>query len=386
MSERKLAFIYAPEVERLVYPPDCPFKTQRAGQMRSRLFSFGLLGSPGLDEIAPRRATRAEIERFHSPRYLDELERAAAGDLTVEALQMGLGTADTPVFKDMVECGAWACGASLTGAELILAGKADFVFNPVGGLHHAMAEKAAGFCYLNDIVLACMKLAEAGKRVLFLDVDAHHGDGVQAAFYGRRDVMTISFHESGKTLFPWGGFEDEIGEGDGRGYNVNVPLPAGTYDEAYLRAFRAIVPPLARAYGPDAVVLELGMDTLAGDPLTHLSLTNNAIAEVVREVMRLQKPVLAAGGGGYHIENTVRGWALAWKTFAGEEDEHDLSMGMGGVMLASSEWAGGLRDHELPASPDQRRAVEPAIEAVIAAVRKNIFPLHGLDAQGVTGK
>jgi acetoin utilization protein AcuC len=381
MSERKLAFIYAPEVERLVYPPDCPFKTQRAGQMRSRLLSFGLLGSPGLDEIAPRRATRAEIEKFHSPRYLDELERAACGDLTVEALHMGLGTADTPVFKDMVECAAWGCGASLTGAELILAGKADFAFNPLGGFHHAMAEKAAGFCYLNDVVLACMKLADAGKRVLFVDVDAHHGDGVQAAFYGRRDVMAISFHESGKALFPWGGFEDEIGEGPGRGYNVNVPLPAGTYDEVYLRAFRTIVPPLARAYGPDVIMLELGMDALAGDPLTHLALTNNAIAEVVRELMIFQKPVLAAGGGGYHVENTVRGWALAWKTFARDDDEHDLSMGMGGVMLASSEWAGGLRDHELPVSPDQRRAVKPVVEGTIDTIIKSIFPLHGLDAQ-----
>ena len=379
MSKRKLAFINAPEIERLSYPPDCPFKTQRAGQMRARLISFGLLGTPGLDEVAPRRATRAEIEKFHSPRYLDELERAAGGDLTVEGLHMGLGTADTPVFKDMAECGAWACGASLTGAELILAGKADFAFNPAGGFHHAMAEKAAGFCYLNDMALACMKLADAGKRVLFLDVDAHHDDGVQAAFYRRSDVMTLSLHESGKTLFPWDGFEDEIGEGPGRGYNVNVPLPAGTYDEAYLRAFHAIVPPLVSAYEPDVIVLELGMDSLAGDPLTHLLLTNNVVVEIARQLLSVQKPVLAAGGGGYHIENTVRAWALAWKTFAGDDDEHDLSMGMGGVMLASSEWAGGLRDHELPVSPEQRRAVEPAIAATIAAITKNIFPLHGLN-------
>lgn len=381
MSERKLAFIYAPEVERLVYPTDCPFRTQRAGLMRSRLVSFGLLGGPGLEEVAPRRATRAEMERFHSRRYLDALERAAAGELTVESLQMGLGTADTPVFKDMVECAAWGCGASLTGAELILAGRADFVFNPVGGFHHAMAEKAAGFCYLNDMVLACLRLADAGQRVLFLDVDAHHGDGVQAAFYGRRDVMAVSLHESGKTLFPWGGFEDEIGEGPGRGYNVNVPLPAGAYDEAYLCAFRAIVPPLARAYAPDVIVLELGMDSLAGDPLTHLALTNNALVEVAHEVRGLCKPVLAAGGGGYHIENTVRGWVRAWQAFAGDDGAHDLSMGMGGVMLASSEWAGGLRDRERPVSPDQRRAVEPAVEATVAAVMKNIFPLHGLEAQ-----
>ena len=124
------------------------------------------------------------------------------------------------------------------------------VFNLLGGFHHAMAERAGGFCYLNDVVLACMRLADAGKRVLYLDVDAHHGDGVQAAFYNRKDVMTISMHESGKTLFPWGGFENEIGEGAGSGYNVNVPLPAETYDEAFLWAFDRVVVPLVEAYFP----------------------------------------------------------------------------------------------------------------------------------------
>ena len=154
----------------------------------------------------------------------------------------------------------------MTAADLLLAGEADIVFNLLGGFHHARPEKAAGFCYINDVVLACLRLAEAGKRVACLDVDAHHGDGTQEAFYRRNDVLTISLHESGKTLFPWGGFESEMGEGPGLGYNVNVPLPAGTYDEAFLVAFDQIVVPLLQAYHPDILVLELGMDTLAGDP------------------------------------------------------------------------------------------------------------------------
>jgi len=227
-------------------------------------------------------------------------------------------------------------------------------------------------------VLACMKLSAAGKRVAYVDVDAHHGDGVQEAFYCRSDVLTISFHESGKTLYPWSGFEDEIGDGPGRGYNANLSLPVDSYDEAFLKAFDQAAAPLLSAYHPDMVVLELGLDTLAGDPLTHLRLTNNVVAEVIERLLRLKKPLLVTGGGGYHVENTVRGWALAWSTCAGENADHDLSLGMGGVMLASSEWAGGLRDRALPVTHDQRKAVEPELSRSIRLVIDNVFPHHGL--------
>ena len=387
MSDRKLAFLYSPEIEGLSYPPNCPFKTQRASLTQRRLKSFGLLGTDGRIEVAPRKASLAELKQFHTARYLQELQRAASGDLTVDGLHMGFGGPDTPVFKDMYECGAWACGAGLVAADLLLEGRADIAFNLLGGFHHAMAERAAGFCYLNDVVLACMKLAEAGKRVLYLDVDAHHGDGVQAAFYQRKDVMTVSLHETGKTLFPWGGFEDEIGEGPGRGYNVNVSLPPETYDEAFLMAFDGVVVPLVEFFQPEVMVLELGMDTLAGDPLTHLRLTNNAVVEVIERLLRFNRPMLVAGGGGYHVENTVRGWALAWRTCCGENEESDFGFGMGGVMLASSEWAGGLRDRTLAVTLDQRRAVEPELQATLDAINRHVFRLHGIRTglgQGVT--
>jgi acetoin utilization protein AcuC len=378
MIDRKLAFVYTPEIERLSYPADCPFKTQRAGQTRQRLLSFGLLGGPQQTEVVPRMATLAELQQFHPARYLEELQRTAAGDLTVDGLHMGLGGSDTPVFRDLFEYGSWACGAALTAADLILAGQATIVFSLLGGFHHAMADKASGFCYLNDVVLACMRLAAAGKRVACLDVDAHHGDGTQAAFYHRNDVLTISMHESGKTLFPWGGFEHEIGAGPGLGFNVNVSLPAGIYDDAFLLAFDRVTMPMLRAYNPDVIVVELGMDTLAGDPLTHLNLTNNALMEALGRLLRLDKPLLITGGGGYHVENTVRGWASAWRTCCGEE-EHDFSAGMGGCMLASSEWIGGLRDHALAVTPEQRQAVEPELLANIETVSNNVFPHHGID-------
>jgi acetoin utilization protein AcuC len=379
MSNRTLAFLYSPEVERLSYPPDCPFKSQRAGLTRERLKSFGLLGGEERIEVAPRPASLAQLQWFHSARYLEEMQWAAAGNLTPDGFNLGLGGPDTPVFKDMFEWGAWACGAGLMAADLLLLRKADVAFNLLGGFHHAMAERAAGFCYLNDVVLACLKLAGAGRRVLCLDVDAHHGDGTQSAFYRRDDVLTISLHETGRTLFPWGGFENEIGEGLGLGFNVNVPLPPETYDEAFLAAFDRVVLPLMEAYAPDVIVLELGMDTLAGDPLTHLRMTNNIVVEIFEPLLRTGLPLLVAGGGGYHVENTVRGWALAWQTCRGENTDTDF-MGMGGVMLASTEWAGGLRDRALAVTAEQRRAVEPDLEATIQYISNHVFQFHGLRA------
>ena len=379
MNNRTLAFLYPPEVERLGYPPDCPFKSQRAELTRERLKSFGLLGSEGRFEIAPSPASLDQLQWFHSACYLEELQRAAAGDLTVEGWNMGLGGPDTPVFKDMFTWGAWACGAGLTAADLLLQRKADIAFNLLGGFHHAMAERAAGFCYLNDVVLACLRLAGAGCRVLYLDVDAHHGDGVQSAFYRRDDVLTISIHETGRTLFPWGGFENEIGEGLGLGFNVNVPLPPQTYDEAFLKAFDRVVLPLMEAYAPDVIVLELGMDTLAGDPLTHLRMTNNIVVEILEPLLQRGCPLLVAGGGGYHVENTVRGWALAWRTCCGEDVE-DFGMGLGGVMLANTEWAGGLRDRTLAVTAEQRQAVEPELQATIKNITHQVFQFHGICA------
>lgn len=378
MSARRLAFLYSPELEGLSYPPDCPFQTRRAALTRSRLASFGLLGGPDRDVVAARPATRDELTVWHTPEYLGEVERAAGGDLTPEGFQCGLGGSDTPVFGDMFAYGVWAAGAGLVAAELLLTGRYDIVFNLWGGFHHAMASRAAGFCYLNDVVLACARLAAAGRRVACLDVDAHHGDGTQAAFYRRSDVLTISLHESGRSLFPWGGFEDEIGEGPGLGYNANLSLPAGSHDGAFRIGCERVAYPLLRAYRPEVIVLELGMDALAGDPLTHLQLSNNVVVDLIETLMAFEVPLLVLGGGGYHVENTVRGWALAWRTACGEGDEDGYSLGLGGVMLGSSEWAGGLRDPERVVSAEDRERVERELRVNIGAIEQLVFPHHGL--------
>ena len=275
MAQRNSVFVYSQELEKYSYPPEHPFNTARAKKVRALCKSMGWLNGLGKAEVPPTPAGRVVLKKIHTARYLHALKRASSGKWEGEALDMGIGSADCPIFKGMYEYALLAAGASLTGAKMILAGQADYAFNPSGGYHHAHAEKAAGFCYINDVALACKVLAEAGKKVLYLDVDVHAGDGVTAAFYEDPQVLTISLHQNPRTLFPGTGFEDEMGEGAGKGYCVNVPLPIGTYEKAYMYAVEEIVLPLIKAYKPDVFVFELGADALANDPLANLRLTNN---------------------------------------------------------------------------------------------------------------
>ena len=374
----KAAFVHGENLDRLQYPEDCPFNTSRAGKTLHTCRSMGFLAGPDRSVIGPEPAQESMLLRFHTRPYLDALRAGSQGILDATALFMGLGTPDCPIFRDMFDYPLLAAGATLTGARLIAQGDVGVAFNPSGGFHHAHASSAAGFCYINDIVMGCLALADQGMRVLAIDVDAHHCDGVQEAFYARRDVMTLSFHETGKMLFPGTGFEEEVGEGDGVGFTVNVPLPVGTDDRAYLRVFDAIALPLLKAYDPDVIVLELGMDSLAGDPLAHLHLTNNAFADVAERLLGAGKPILATGGGGYHVENTVRGWVLIWSILCGEAAYDEGSFGLGGVMLANREWQGGLRDRTLISDGGIRRAVDAAIDETIEKLHRLVFPHHGL--------
>lgn len=378
MATRKAAFIYSSELQKYHYPPEHPFNTIRTEKVRETVNSMGLLSGSGASEVAPVAAERIVLKKFHSARYLHALRTASRGRWDAEALEMGIGTQDCPVFPGMYEYTVLAAGGTLVAAKLILSGDAEIAFNPSGGFHHAGPERAAGFCYINDVALACMVLAEQGKRVLYLDVDVHHGDGVAYAFYDRSDVMTISLHQDPRTLFPGTGFADEIGTGEGKGYCVNVPLPVGTYDQVYLKAFEAIALPLIKAYNPDVFVFELGTDALAGDPLGNLQLTNNVYAEVINHLLSFNKPIVATGGGGYNVDNTVRAWALAWSIFCGADAGQHLGQAIGGVLLESTEWQGGLRDRALAVSESQRKTVVSAVKATIEAIKSTIFPIHGL--------
>ena len=374
----RAAFLHCEELDRLKYPEGCPFNTSRAGKTLQTVQGMGWLSSPERFLFAPERATDEQLLRFHKGYYLDALKAGDRGEPVANAWDLGLDTPDCPLFRDMYAYTTLATGATLTGTELLLNGKASVAFNPSGGFHHAQPGSAAGFCYLNDVVLGCMALAEQGNRVLFIDLDVHHCDGVQEAFFDRSDIFTCSFHETGKELFPGTGFVEEIGEGPGKGHTVNVPLPVGTYDGAYLKAFRAVCLPLIDAYDPHWIVLELGMDGLAGDPLAHLHLTNNVYADAVEMIAKKGKPILAVGGGGYNIENTVRAWSLLWAILCGEAAHDEMSFGLGGVMLESTEWHGGLRDRALISHGGQRQAVDHAIQTTVEKVKRLVFPYHGL--------
>jgi len=190
--------------------------------------------------------------------------------------------------------------------------------------------------------------------------------------------MTVSFHESGKTLFPGTGFENEIGTDNGKGYCVNIPLPIGTYDKVYMKAFKTIVIPLLNVYDPDVIVFELGADALAGDPLAHLRLTNNTYVDIIYHLLSLNTPILMTGGGGYNISNTIRAWALAWSVLCGADIENaTTTAGMGGVMLENVEWQGGLRDRQIPVNNQEHDMIDQEVKNTIEKIKTNIFGLHG---------
>lgn len=376
MKSPRAAFIHSKEIEKYHYPQDCPFKTERAQRTKSILSSMGYYTGQGRIEVSPEPSTEGDLLLFHTKDYLDVLKRVSRGRVNSQDLFMGFGTDDSPIFPDLYEYSILACGGSITAAKLIIENKVDIVFNPNGGFHHALPDKAGGFCYINDVVMACKTLLNNGKKVLCLDLDAHHGNGTQHGFYNSSQVFTISFHESGKTLYPWGGGEYEIGEGEGKGFNVNMPFHAGTDDDTYIKAFKTLVPPLIDAFNPDVIVLLIGMDILSVDPLTHFRMTNNAIADIIPLITAYNKPIIALGAGGYSPEDTARGWALCWTALCNIELEEDLSIGMGGVFLGSAEWNAGLRDKHIYLQGEVRDIVDSESENKIAILKKTLFPLY----------
>lgn len=374
---RHAAFIHSTALETGGYPPHCPFDTSRAGKTRSTALSMGLLGGPHAQEVPPTQASPADLGLFHTETYLELLRQAGSTPVSPQTLAAGIGSVDCPAFDGMYNYSALAAGATLTGADLLLSGKADIAFNPSGGFHHAASDRASGFCYINDIALAALVMAKQGLRVAVVDVDVHHLDGVQDAFYNRDDILTISLHEDGRTLFPGTGAVHEIGVGPGKGFSVNVPLPVGTYNSVYHKAFTEAALPVLDQFGADMIVLELGMDALAGDPLAHLNLSNTVFIDLIRDVMNLGVPILATGGGGYHVDNTVRAWTLAWSVLCDGYEEHP-NIGLGGVMIENTDWIGGLRDRAYITDGGQRAHIDAEIDKVIRSVRDLVFPIHGI--------
>ena len=373
----KSLFIFSEELSRVEFSTDHLFKPVRARNTLDLCERYGLLGGPSTQVIPPLPASPEQLALFHEAEYVDILERIDSGEFDMEMFGRGLGTEENPVFQHFLDWCLQTTGATLTGVEALDADEADVAFNPLGGFHHAGRGGAEGFCYVNDVGVAVETLLARGRRVAVVDLDAHHGNGVQDGFYEDDRVLTISLHESGRTLYPWAGEETLIGEGRGRGFNVNVPLEVKTDDEVYLMAFHEIVPPLLEAFSADIVISEIGADTIISDPLTHLRLTNNGYKEAVTTLGALAPKFLALGAGGYDLFRTSRCWTLAWAGLNRLTPKDEFAGLVGGMMFGPEMEMGSLYDRPLlTKGPDREKAEEEA-RRVIRSIKETVFPILG---------
>jgi acetoin utilization protein AcuC len=313
-----MLLVYGPRSVDYDFGPGHPLTPRRFGPGIDLLRSVG--AEPGL---APEPAPDAELRWCHERGYLDAVKRLSVDPYGFP--EAGIGDGDCPPFADMHEASAAVAGGSLRAMEAILRGDVEHAQHPGGGLHHAMAARASGFCIYNDPALAIARARRDGLRVLYIDLDVHHGDGVQALHIADPAVMTVSIHESGRSLFPGTGDTDELGHGEAAGTAVNLPLPAGTTAAVWLAVLRLVLAELAACFGPDVIVSQHGADSHVWDPLAHLAVTTTAMGSAARLVDDLAHRYahgrwLATGGGGYDVYRVVpRAWALTWLAGAHRE-------------------------------------------------------------------
>ena len=322
-----------------------------------------------------RPAKEEAIASFHHIGYVDALRLAGESSVLADLGKYNLGPGDNPPFPGVYEWSRLTSGGTIQCAEIIRGKKANIAFNIAGGLHHAHNNRASGFCYINDPVLGILTLLKDYSRILYIDIDAHHGDGVQEAFYRDKRVMTLSFHQHGRTLFPGTGFSNEIGEEDARGYAVNIPLFPYTDDDIYVDVFSSVVPPLVEAFKPQALVTQLGVDSFHTDPLANLDLTTNGYTEIIQIMKSLKLPWLALGGGGYNMLNVSRAWTLAWAEMNGVILDDELP----GSVLAEFQKLGyyrrKLRDDVYSSFGHARREAAGAAQKAVTHIHERVLPL-----------
>lgn len=370
-------FIHSSKFDTYSLGSDHPFKPYKATMVLELCRRYGLMDRPWMKVHEATPATEEVMAEYHAKEYIDALKSCNTGYFDFTLLHYGLGTGDNPVFEGVFDFSLLVLGATMAGVDYIVRGEADTVFSPVGGLHHGGYGHAEGFCYVNDIVIAIQRLLKSGyRRILYVDIDAHHGNGVQDAFYDTDEVLFFSVHQNGETLYPGTGFENETGEGKGKGYTVNLPLPEYTDDEVYVRAFREIFPRLVEAYRPQCVVAQIGLDTLKRDPLTNLRLTNNGYCEVMEDIRKSCPVILALGGGGYSVPDVVRGWTLAWAILNGIEPEDTFAGSVGAGVYGHG--FGELKDPPHRVSDALRKAVDKYVDDKVSYIKSNVFPMLGI--------
>ncbi|MGH3662494.1 MAG: acetoin utilization protein AcuC [Micromonosporaceae bacterium] len=350
--------------------------------------SLGVLDRPNVTVCPPRLADDEALLRVHQPDYISAVKAASGDPFYVGA---GLGTPDNPVFDDMHEASALVAGATLQAAELVWSGRARRAVNIAGGLHHAMPDRAAGFCVYNDPAVAIARLLELGaERIAYLDLDVHHGDGVQHMFYNDPRVLTISLHQNPLSLFPGTGFPDETGGPDAEGTAVNLALPPGTTDGQWLTAFHAVVPELLRAYRPELLFTQCGADAHRLDPLAELWLSVDGQRASYLAARALADELcggrwVATGGGGYALIDVVpRAWTHLLAVATGQALEPSLATPVEWQQLVRERF-GQAPPHRLtdeasvehqPWQPSEAES-DPVARAILAT-RRAVFPAHGL--------
>jgi acetoin utilization protein AcuC len=331
------------------------------------------------------------LATVHDPEYIEAVKVVGKDPYQVDEAH-GLGTADNPTFRGMHRASAHVVGASVEAARRVWSGETLHAANISGGLHHAMPGNASGFCVYNDVAVAIRWLLDNGaKKVAYVDIDVHHGDGVERIFYDDPRVLTISLHETGQMLFPGTGFPRDTGGPDAPGSAVNVALPPGTADAGWLRAFHAVVPPLVRGFAPDILVTQHGCDSHIEDPLAHLMLTVDgqraahlALHDLAHEVAGGRW--VATGGGGYSVVDVVpRSWSHLLAVVAGNPIEPTSPTPEGWrehvQILLGRSGPQRMTDGRLPAYRDWREGYDPAtwLDRAINATREAAFPLNGID-------
>ncbi|WP_026690686.1 acetoin utilization protein AcuC [Alteribacter aurantiacus] len=314
----KAVFVYSQEQLSYRFNENHPFNQKRLETTNDLLFTLGALKEE--DIVKPRLATEDELLLVHTRDYVEAVKKASSSQSQASfASTYGLGTEDTPSFPSMHEAASWLVGGTLTAVDCIFNKGYDHALNLGGGLHHGFKGKASGFCIYNDSSIAIEYMRKKyDARVLYIDTDAHHGDGVQWAFYDDPNVCTLSLHETGRYLFPGTGSVSERGSGEGYGYSFNVPLEAFTEDESWLQCYEKAITEVAEYFRPDVIITQNGADSHFYDPLTHLCSTMKIFHEIPRLAHKIAHQYcegrwIAVGGGGYDIWRVVpRAWSLVW--------------------------------------------------------------------------
>ena len=330
----KVGLIYTDKYDDYNFGKDHPLRPLRLKLTYSLMDKIGLLKNRLIEVRTPTPATKEDILRVHSLEYVNAVEKLSfnPNDQSITPYVYGLGPGDNPVFKGMYEASALVCGATKMASEMVWHDNdIAMAFNPAGGLHHALKNKASGFCIFNDIAVAIKYLQHLQHdiRIAYLDIDCHHGDGVQWIFYDDPRVLTISFHQSGKFLFPGTGNTNETGNGQAIGSAINFPLLPGTSNKMFLKLFRYCVPRILEAFSPDVLFTQLGVDMHYDDPLTQMGLSLSVyrdVAQTIRSSVRdyCQNKWIAVGGGGYLMTVVPRAWTLFLARMLNVDLENEL--------------------------------------------------------------